>query len=132
MTVKTIDTYFSKYIRLLHSKNGYCTCCTCGKTKKWNDIDSGHFISRKYYLTRWDEYNVHPQCRGCNRDFSIYKSSTLSEYSQFIIENYGLEKFNELLNSKKKFNRVPRENELNEIGLLIKTKLKEIKKIKIY
>ena len=131
MTVKTIDTYFSKYIRLLHSVNGYCTCCTCGKTKKWDDIDAGHYVSRKYWLSRWDEYNVHPQCRGCNRDLSKYKASTLAEYTGFIIKNYGIEKYNELMNVKKKLNRKPRENEILEIGNKIKLKLKEVKNERI-
>lgn len=64
--VKKLDSIFSKYIRLKHSKNGICTCFTCGRKYEVKKIHAGHFMSRRHYSTRWDEENVRPQCYGCN------------------------------------------------------------------
>lgn len=64
--VKKLDSIFSKYIRLKHSKNGICTCFTCGRKYEVKKIHAGHFMSRRHYSTRWDEDNVRPQCYGCN------------------------------------------------------------------
>ncbi len=66
--VKKLDNVFSQYIRLSNSKNGNCTCITCGKVGDWKNggMQAGHFMSRKHYSTRWDERNVKPQCVGCN------------------------------------------------------------------
>lgn len=30
-------------------------------------MDAGHFMPRGKMATRWNEMNVHPQCRVCNR-----------------------------------------------------------------
>ena len=64
--VKKLDSIFSKYIRLKHSKNGVCSCFTCGRKYEVKKIQAGHFMSRRHYSTRWDEDNVRPQCYGCN------------------------------------------------------------------
>ena len=86
--VKKLDNIFSQYIRLSNSKNGNCTCVTCGKVGDWKNggMQAGHFQSRKHYSTRWDERNVKPQCVGCNMfkageqyKFSLYLGGKLSE-----------------------------------------------------
>ena len=86
--VKKLDNIFSQYIRLSNSKNGNCTCVTCGKVGHWKNggIQAGHFMSRKHYATRWNEDNVKPQCIGCNMfkageqyKFSLYLGGKLSE-----------------------------------------------------
>ncbi len=86
--VKKLDNIFSQYIRLSNSKNGNCTCVTCGKVGDWKNggMQAGHFMSRKHYSTRWDERNVKPQCVGCNMfkageqyKFSLYNGQQLSE-----------------------------------------------------
>tara|TARA_R100001198_G_C5128067_1_gene147614 strand:- start:119 stop:529 length:411 start_codon:yes stop_codon:yes gene_type:complete len=86
--VKKLDVVFSQYIRLKNSKNGICTCVTCGKKGHWKTggIQAGHFMSRKHYSTRWDEDNVKPQCVGCNMfrsgeqyKYSLYLGKQLSE-----------------------------------------------------
>ena len=86
--VKKLDNIFSQYIRLSNSKNGNCTCITCGKVGDWKNggMQAGHFMSRKHYSTRWDERNVKPQCVGCNMfkageqyKFSLYNGQQLSE-----------------------------------------------------
>ena len=84
--VKDLDTVFSKYIRYSNAKNGYCTCVTCDRDYEVKKIHCGHFMSRQYMSTRWDERNVAPQCYGCNVmqqgkqfEFSLKIGKELSE-----------------------------------------------------
>jgi len=70
--IKACDALFSKYI--LHKnadRDGYVTCITCGKRAPIAQMDAGHFIGRRIQVLRYDERNVHPQCRYCNR-FGLY------------------------------------------------------------
>ena len=84
--VKDLDTVFSKYIRYSKATNGYCTCITCDREYEVKKIHCGHFMSRQYMSTRWDERNVAPQCYGCNVmqqgkqfEFSLKIGKELSE-----------------------------------------------------
>jgi len=63
---RTLDKWFSLYIRRRDTSIGGA-CCTCGKHITFEESDCGHFISRDYIATRWDERNAHAQCRKCNR-----------------------------------------------------------------
>ena len=98
--VKKLDNIFSQWVRLSNSKNGNCTCVTCGKVGDWKSggIQAGHFMSRKHYSTRWDERNVKPQCVGCNMfksgeqyKFSLYLGEQLSE--ELLQESHKIRKF---------------------------------------
>lgn len=65
--VDKLDKVFSKYIRTRNATgNGYVVCFTCGKKAKWNEMDCGHFVSRKKLPTRWNEQNCQNQCKLCN------------------------------------------------------------------
>lgn len=66
--MKLADMYFSRYIRLFHSKDNYCTCYTCGAIKLIKETDCGHFIVRENKSVRYDENNCRPQCKTCNGD----------------------------------------------------------------
>jgi len=57
---KELDRVFSLYIRSKYKKE----CYTCGKRNV--TLQCGHFVSRQYLATRWDENNCRPQCVGCN------------------------------------------------------------------
>lgn len=62
-----MDKWFSLYIRLKHADHtGAVRCFTCGKLHHYKDIQNGHFQSRKYLATRFDEDNCRPQCVSCN------------------------------------------------------------------
>ncbi len=83
-----IDKVFHEYIRRRDADNntGNCDCVSCGKTIHFSESDAGHFISRKYLITRYDERNVHAQCRKCNRfeygrqyEYSIALGQELSQ-----------------------------------------------------
>lgn len=56
---KELDKQFSLYIRAKYPP----FCYTCGKR---GVLQCGHFVSRQYLATRWDENNCRPQCVGCN------------------------------------------------------------------
>ena len=64
--IKKLDKVFSLYIRLRFAKNKIAQCFTCGKKDHYKRLQCGHFQSRKYYSTRWDEINCQVQCAGCN------------------------------------------------------------------
>ena len=81
---------FSKYIRLRDclKTTGTLThgkCITCGKLLSISFCDAGHFVSRRYNSTLFDERNCHVQCRYCNR----YLNGNLLEYRRQIINLYG-------------------------------------------
>ena len=66
--LKTLDDYFSKFIRLRDSdENGLCKCITCWRSFHWKEMDAGHFVTRDRKATRFDERNVSAQCSLCNR-----------------------------------------------------------------
>ena len=63
---KDLDKIFSLYIRTKYAKNGVVKCYTCGKMGEIKKMQCGHFVSRQYLATRWDENNTRVQCWGCN------------------------------------------------------------------
>lgn len=83
-----IDKPFHEYIRRRDADNnsGYCKCVSCNKPIHFTESDAGHFIGRGALSTRWDEENVHAQCRKCNRfqygrqyEYSLKLGSELAE-----------------------------------------------------
>ena len=57
--VKKLDAIFSQYIRLKDADHkGDVTCFTCGKVSHYKKgIQNGHFQSRRFMSTRYDEKN---------------------------------------------------------------------------
>ena len=68
--IKTLDKYFSQFIRLRDTDSqGYGNCITCHKELKWsdgNETHNGHFATRNNMSTRWDERNCNIQCNCLN------------------------------------------------------------------
>lgn len=89
---KELDAVFSKFIRQKHSKNGLVTCYTCKKVFEIKRIQNGHFVSRQYLATRWDENNCRPQCWGCNG----FGNGQLLDFEENLIKEIGREKVEEL------------------------------------
>ena len=60
---------FSKFIRRRDSDphTGIGFCITCGAPRNWKGADAGHFIGRQHKGTKFDERNVHLQCKPCNK-----------------------------------------------------------------
>ncbi len=83
--VNKLDRIFSEYIRLRDSAPfGYKAfrCISCGQVKPYDQMDCGHFISRKHMATRFDEENCNGECRSCNRfsaDHMIYYQRNLEK-----------------------------------------------------
>ena len=86
--VAKLDSVFSEYIRRRYAQNDIAKCVTCGKEDHWKNQQAGHFMSRKYYSTRWDEDNVQVQCAGCN----IFRAGEQYKFSLYL----GQEKSEEL------------------------------------
>lgn len=94
---KKADKEFSRYVRLVNSDDsGMCRCVTCNRSFRWDDIDAGHYIGRRFISTRYDDRNVHPQCKYCNRFLEGLKD----EYALFLIKKYGKEILDELHQKK--------------------------------
>lgn len=118
--IKKMDIVFSKYIRLRDSSGGIFTCCSCGKTKLFEQADAGHFINRRWMAIRWDERNVHAQCRSCNR----FDEGNSIGYTRFMLKKYG-EDVVDLLESLK----TPYKWTDGEVGILIKDYKQKIKEM---
>lgn len=109
---KKLDVAFSKMIRKRDDKGGYFICCSCGQTKPSEQADAGHFINRRFMSTRWNETNVHSQCRADNR----FGEGDAAGYALFMIKKYGI-KHVEYLQALK---RVPAKLSDSEGELMLK------------
>lgn len=125
------DQLFSKFIRQRDAKAyhgehpevdpNYVACCSCGDVKRWQDMDAGHFVSRKHNTTRYHPCNVHAQCRPCNRG----NRGNITGYSLFMVEQYGTDGIKELDELSKQLKQF-RKSELLELAEDIKEMLKGI------
>jgi 5-methylcytosine-specific restriction endonuclease McrA len=116
-----LDKVFSLYIRLRDSKDGYGNCCTCGKRIHYKEGHCGHFISRRHYGTRWNEYNCALQCVKCN----LFDQGRQYDFSLYIRRKHGEEVLEEILQRSKetvKFTKSDYEQMIKEY----KDKVKEI------
>lgn len=88
---KTLDTIFSKYIRMRDALITTSTltdarCYTCGKRLPTKRMDAGHWRSRSNGATRYDERNVKAQCKGCNG----FHNGMQEEFRRHLVEEYGV------------------------------------------
>jgi len=115
-----IDKPFHEYIRRRDADNntGYCKCISCGKKVHFTETDAGHFIGRQHLITRYDERNVHAQCRKCNR----FEYGRQYEYSIAL----GSDLADELLQKSRGVLKLT-DPEWQEIFETYKTKLQELK-----
>jgi hypothetical protein len=122
----TLWKYFSLFIRLRDSdKNGICRCITCGKKDHYKNMDAGHFITRNNKSTKYDEKNVHAQCKRDNR----FLSGKQYEHSKMIDEIYGEGAANDLL-LKSKMVCKRTDADLRAMIMFYKQKVKELEKYK--
>lgn len=125
-TEANLWSIFSKFIRARDASwQGYCRCISCSTTKKWKEMDAGHFIPvGSDRALKYNEKNVNAQCRGCNN----YKSGNLIEYRIGLIKKYGenevkkLELSHEFKTTHKKLNQL----EINELHKFYKQKFAEL------
>jgi len=86
---KELDRVFSIYIRQKYDKS----CYTCGKV---GTLQNGHFVSRQYLATRWDENNCRPQCVGCN----LFGNGKPLDFEERLKKDLGCE-FVEIMKKKR-------------------------------
>lgn len=99
--VKKLDKVFSEYIRRKWADHtGLVQCITCGGYYDFKKIQAGHYISRKYHGTRWDEENTRPQCWACNAKHMGNGRSDV--FALYLISYYGKNILKKL--NKKKIN----------------------------
>ena len=118
--VKALDIVFSQYIRLRDANDqGIISCCSCGKMVHWKESDAGHFINRRWMGVRWDERNVHAQCRHCNR----FDEGNIPMYARFMEKKYGVSGMDTLLALK---HSTPKYSDV-EVNLMIADYRKKVK-----
>ena len=87
---------FSQYIRLKYSKDGYCTCVTCGVSKPWKELQAGHLLDGRYESILFCEEIVFPQCYGCN----VRKYGNKEVYVPWFIDKFSRELYDEVVIKK--------------------------------
>lgn len=123
-----LDKVFSLYIRTRDSelnaegRAGYCiTCSNFVPATGIRSGQAGHFISRRFNTTRFDEKNVHLQCAKCN----MWGAGEQYKYSLAIDRLYGAgtaEQLHIKAQEVKKFNV----EELQELITYYNQKTKEL------
>lgn len=86
---KELWKIFSLFIRKRDAKkysNGdKVKCITCSNVDDYKNMDAGHFMSRKYAATKFDEMNVFTQCKACN----IFGQGKQYEFSKALDAMFG-------------------------------------------
>ena len=116
------DAVFSKYIKLLNTKDGTIQCFTCGRYLPSSFIDCGHYITRGYKNTRWVEENAEPQCRSCNR----FHEGVKDIFAINLMKKYGEDILRELNDKKGEVKKWTRED-IEQIIEIYSLKIKEMK-----
>lgn len=90
---------FSEYIRKRGAdEGGTNTCITCGIPKFWKELHAGHFVSGRTNAVLFDERITWPQCPRCN----LWLGGNYAKYTLKMLDMYGREKVDELLDLKHK------------------------------
>ena len=97
--LKDLKKVFSRYIRMRDAlittgTPEYILCITCAKRKSTKGVDAGHYITCGKETTRFDERNVHGQCKRCNAFDD--KVKVTAAYKKAMIEMYGKKQVEEL------------------------------------
>lgn len=88
--LKDLQVVFNKFIRL---RDNGLPCISCSTNDPNKQYDAGHYRSvGAHRELRFDENNVHKQCRKCNG----YWGGNLIEYRKGLIKRIGLEEVERL------------------------------------
>ena len=122
---KELDKFFSLYIRLRDSENGLCQCITCSKVSYYKSgMQNGHFQSRRFMATRYDEQNCSAQCVACN----MFRGGEQYRFALAIDAKYGEGTAEELQYKARqiqKFSRVDYEEKISYYKEAVKNLKKE-------
>jgi len=90
---KRLDMVFSAFVRLRDAMYGGNTVCiSCGRVLPFEQMQAGHYYSRRCMSTRWDERNVNAECAICN----CHDSNHLKGYTDNLLAKIGDERFEQL------------------------------------
>lgn len=84
-SINEADKIFSLYIRNRGANFGYNHCFTCGVYLPVEDLQCGHFRSRRFIATRWHQLNCWPQCNRCN----VELGGNLDLYEKKLRSSFG-------------------------------------------
>lgn len=119
--IKIVASLVQKSVRMKHADdNGMCICCTCGVEKHYTELDAGHFVSRKFKNTIFDERNIRPQCQACNR----FKNGEPAKYAIYLKEEIGEKEFFKLLYASQEPRKFTKE-ELAKIAYAAKLEIRK-------
>lgn len=91
--LKLLDIEVGRYIKKKYEVSpGISQCYTCKKFLPTNEVQAGHYISRRYYATRFDLRNIRPQCTGCNG----LRSGEWLKFRFYLVEELGEAQVTEL------------------------------------
>jgi len=117
-----MDKTFSEYMRKKHSDphTGNVKCYTCPTMKHWKEMQLGHFCSRSYLATRFDELNCRIQCVSCN----VFKSGNYPVFALNLTKENP--KILEVLNERKQQTKKFSIKQYEEMILDLKQKIKDL------
>lgn len=88
-----LDNVFSTWVRQQGmDEKGFNSCYTCGKIDHYSKLQCGHYLSRKYYSTRWEPLNTRPQCVKCN----IFSEGNKPAFARRFIKEFGVDYLDQL------------------------------------
>ncbi len=124
---KELDKYFSLFIRLRDATDeGMVQCVTCGCVKYYKSgMQNGHFQSRSFLSTRFDEQNCQPQCVACN----MFRQGEQYKFALALDAKYGEGTAQELQFKAKQIYRITRVDYEEKISYY-KNAVKNLKKTK--
>lgn len=83
---------------ILKKQPEICVCC-----KQYKDnLQVGHYVTRRVYALRWDLRNVARQCGGCN----IRHNYDPIPYTRYILDMYGKQVLDDLTFTRNSINKV--------------------------
>ena len=123
---KELDKWFSLYIRLREAtETGLVQCLTCGNVNNYKvGMQNGHFMSRQFMATRYDEQNCQVQCVGCN----MFKFGEQFKFSLALDYKYGKGTAEELLHKSRQINKMSSkdfEEKISYYKLIVEKLLKD-------
>ena len=117
---------FARYIKLRDCLRTTGTktmgkCISCGKLHDLEDLQAGHFITRRAMSIRYHEKNVHAQCANCNGRLH----GNVLHYADAIVRLYGVSSM-ELLRAQEHSNRPWKKYELQALIVDYQNKVKSL------
>ena len=124
--MKKLDTIFSQFVRLRDTDEyGYGACITCGEYFHYDDLECGHFRSRRHLTTRWREENAHAQCKKCNQ------AEDIGAYMIAMLNLHGMDVVSDIIEKSKVSYKFTKED-YEEMYKHYRKKVKELLKDKMF